>query len=380
MVFDPTGPLDVIVAGLGAHGSSAAYRLAARGASVLGFERFARGHTLGSSGGLSRIIRLSYYEHPDYVPLLRRAWDLWRELERESGETLLNETGGLYAGDPNGELVSGALKSARMHNLEHELLDAAALRRRYPLFEWPDGWQGLFERQAGWLAPELCIETHVRLAEENGATLRFDEPVEHWESTPAGVRVTTSTGTFEAKQLVIAAGAWASQLAPSLAPELSVERNVLFWFEPTAERDAFARLPVYIVDDTDRIFYGFPYIEGQGVKVAGLHFGDKADPDTVDRTASAGDEERVRAWLRRRIPLANGKKRDAKICMYTNTPDANFIVDRLPDHPNVVVASACSGHGFKFSSVIGEILADLVLDGETRHPIGFLSADRLVRR
>jgi sarcosine oxidase len=379
MTFDPTRPLDIIVAGLGAHGSSAAYRLAARGASVLGFDRFARGHTLGSSGGLSRIIRLSYYEHPDYVPLLRRAWTLWRELERDSGETLLTETGGLYAGDPDGELVSGALKSARTHQLEHEVLDAAALRARYPLFDWPDGWQGVFERQAGWLAPELCIETHLRLAEESGATLRFDEPVESWESTGDGVRVTTGTGTFDAKQLVIAAGAWASQLAPSLAPELSVERSVLLWFEPTAERDAFARLPIYIVDDTDRIFYGFPYIEGQGVKVAGLHFGDKADPDTVDRTASPRDEERVRAWLRRRMPLANGERRDAKVCMYTNTHDANFIVDRLADHPNVVVASACSGHGFKFSSVIGEILADLVLDGETRHPIGFLSADRLVR-
>jgi len=379
MTGDPTRPLDVIVAGLGAHGSSAAYRLAARGASVLGFDRFARGHTLGSSGGLSRIIRLSYYEHPDYVPLLRRAWTLWRELERESGETLLTQTGGLYAGDPNGELVSGALKSARTHELEHEVLDAATLRERYPLFEWPDGWEGVFERQAGWLAPELCIETHLRLAEESGATLRFDEPVERWESTPDGVRVTTSTGAFEAKQLVIAAGAWASQLAPSLASELSVERNVLFWFEPTAERDAFARLPIYIVDDTDRIFYGFPYIEGQGIKVAGLHFGDRADPDTVDRTASAGDEERVRAWVRRRMPLANGRTLDAKVCMYTNTHDANFIVDRLADDPNVVVASACSGHGFKFSSVIGEILADLVLDGETRHPIGFLSADRLVR-
>ena len=380
MTFDPTRPLDVIVAGLGAHGSSAAYRLAARGASVLGFDRFPRGHTLGSSGGLSRIIRLSYYEHPDYVPLLRRAWTLWRDLERESGATLLTQTGGLYAGDPNGELVAGALKSASAHQLEHEVLDAATLRARYPLFDWPDGWQGLFERQAGWLAPELCIETHLRLAERNGATLRFDEPIDHWESTRDGVRVTTATGTFEAKQLVIAAGAWESQLAPSLARELSVERNVLLWFEPTAERDAFARLPVYIVDDTDRIFYGFPYIEGQGLKVAGLHFGDKADPDTVDRTASAHDEERVRVWLRRRMPLANGKRRDAKVCMYTNTPDANFIVDRLADHPNVVVASACSGHGFKFSSVIGEILADLVLDGETRHPISFLSAHRLFAR
>ena len=370
---------DVIVGGLGAHGSAAAYHLASRGASVLGFDRFARGHTLGSSGGLSRIIRLSYYEHPDYVPLLRRAWTLWRELERESGETLLTQTGGLYAGNPEGELVGGALRSARTHELEHEVLDARALRARYPLFEWPDGWQGVVERQAGWLAPERIIETHLRLAEESGATLRFDEPIERWESTPDGVRVTTATGTFEAKQLVIAAGAWVPQLAPSLAPELSVERNVLFWFEPTAERDAFARLPVYIVQDTDRIFYGFPYVGGQGLKVAGLHFGDKADPDKLDRAASARDEERVRSWLRRRMPLANGPKRDAKVCMYTNTHDANFILDRLAGHPNVVVASACSGHGFKFSSVIGEILADLVIDGETRHSISFLSADRLVR-
>lgn len=367
---------DVIVAGLGAHGSSAAYHLASRGASVLGFDRFARGHTMGSSGGLSRIIRLSYYEHPDYVPLLRRAWTLWRDLERESGERLLTETGGLYAGDPSGELVSGALESARRHELEHDVLETAALRARYPLFAWLDGWQGVFERQAGWLAPERCIETHLRLAEQRGATLRFDEPIDRWESTSDGVRVTTPTGSFEARQLVIAAGAWESQLAPALASELSVERSVLFWFEPTAERDAFARLPVYIVQDTDRIFYGFPYIEGQGVKVAGLHFGDKTDPDTVDRTASAGDEERVRAWLRRRMPLANGERRDAKVCMYTNTPDANFIVDRLADHPNVVVASACSGHGFKFSSVIGEIVADLVLDGETDSPIAFLALER----
>lgn len=371
--------VDVIVAGLGAHGSSAAYHLASRGASVLGFDRFARGHTLGSSGGLSRIIRLSYYEHSDYVPLLRRAWTLWRELEGESGERLLTETGGLYAGDPDGELVAGALASARTHDLEHEVLDVAALRERFPLFDWPDGWQGVFEPQAGWLAPERCIETHLRLAERSGAVLRFEEPIERWTSTPDGVRVTTAAGTFDAKQLVITAGAWASQLAPSLAAELSVERSVLFWFEPTTEREAFARLPIYIVDDTDRIFYGFPYIEGQGVKVAGLHFGDKADPDTVDRTASAKDEERVRAWLRRRVPLANGERRDAKVCLYTNTRDANFIIDRLADHPNVVVASACSGHGFKFSSVIGEILADLVIDGETRQPISFLSAGRLVR-
>jgi sarcosine oxidase len=344
---------------------------------VLGFDRFARGHTLGSSGGLSRIIRLSYYEHPDYVPLLRRAWDLWRDLERESGERLLTETGGLYAGDPDGELVLGALASARRHGLAHEVLDTPALRARYPLFEWLDGWAGVFEPQAGWLAPERSIETHLRLAEGAGATLRFEEPVERWESTSAGVRVTTRSGSFEAGHLVLAVGAWLPKLAPALAAELTVERNVLFWFEPRAERDAFARLPVYIVQETDRFFYGFPYVEGQGLKVAGLHFGDRADPDALDRTPSSRDEERVRDWLRRRVPLAEGERRDAKVCMYTNTNDAHFIIDLLDGDSNVIVASACSGHGFKFASVIGEILADLALDGGTRHAIGFLSAKRL---
>ena len=191
---------DVIIAGLGAHGSSAAFHLAKRGTSVLGFERFARGHTLGSSGGLSRIIRLSYYEHPDYVPLLRRAWTLWRELEAESGERLLTETGGLYAGRPDGTLVAGALASAREYGLEHEHLGTADLRERFPLFEWPDAWTGVFERQAGWLAPERSIETHLALAERNGATLRFEEPIEAWESTFEGIRVHTASGaagTFE---------------------------------------------------------------------------------------------------------------------------------------------------------------------------------------
>src|SRR3989442_9648686 len=211
---------DVIVAGLGAHGSSAAYALASRGAAVLGFDRFARGHTLGSSGGLSRIIRLSYYEHPDYVPLLRRAWELWRELERASGEHLLTETGGLYAGPPDGHLVSGALESARGHGLDHEVLDTRTLRQRYPLFAWLEGWTGVFERQAGWLAPERCIETHLRLAERAGATLRFDEPIDRCESTFEGIRVTTGTRSYEAEQLVVPACALTAKVVPSLASQL----------------------------------------------------------------------------------------------------------------------------------------------------------------
>lgn len=368
---------DAIVVGLGAHGSAAAYHLAKRGLDVLGFDRFARGHTLGSSGGLSRIIRLSYHEHPDYVPMLRRAWDLWRELERESGETLLTQTGGLYMGPPDGELVSRALASARQHGLEHELLDASEIRRRYPVFEIDDDWIGLFDAQAGWLAPERCIETHLRMAERHGATLRFQEPVEKWERDGDSVRVITASGTYRAKRLVLTAGAWMSRLLPDLAPHLWVERNVLFWFDPTAQRQEFARLPVYIVEDAERMFYGFPLDEEHGVKVAGLHFGDRVDPDTVERDVSALDEDRVRTWLGKRMPLANGKRRLAKVCMYTNSPDGNFVIDRMSGVP-AVFASACSGHGFKFASAVGDLLATMITSGASAP--AFLHASRLAKQ
>lgn len=366
---------DAIVVGLGAHGSAATYQLAKRDQRVLGFDRFARGHTLASFGGLSRIIRLSYYEHANYVPLLKHAWELWRELERESGETLLTQTGGLYMGPPDGELVSGALNSARTHGLAHELIDHDELQRRYPVFDVASDWVGLVDEQAGWLAPERSVEAHLRLAERHGATLRFAEPIERWQRDGEGIRVTSAQGTYRAARLVIAAGSWLPRLVPQLAPHLWVERNVLFWFEPVDQLDAFAKLPVYIVEDTDRLYYGFPYEPGSGLKMAGLHFGDRVDPDTVDREASARDEERVRAWLRRRMPLANGERRRAQVCLYTNSPDGHFIIDH--DGP-VTYASACSGHGFKFASAIGAILADLAISGHSALDIGFLSADRLM--
>ncbi len=373
---------DTIVVGLGAHGSAAAYHLAKRGVSVLGLERFSRGHTLGSSGGLSRIIRLSYYEHPDYVPLLRRAWQLWRDLEKESGESLLTQTGGLYLGPPEGALVLGALASAQKHRLAHEMLDAADLRRRYPLFHVDDDWIGLVDVQAGWLAPERSIEAHLRMAERRGASLRFEEPVQSWERDGDGVRVTTARDVHRAQRLVLTAGAWMADLLPALAPHLWVERNVLFWFEPKSDVEAFAKLPVWIMEDVVRaqgfpayrLFYGFPYNTEHGFKLAGLHFGDRVDPNTVEREPLGIDEERVRAMLRRRIPLAEGERRLAKVCMYTNSPDTFFIIDRVPDAPGVY-ASACSGHGFKFASAIGELLADM--STRDASPPVFLSASRL---
>jgi sarcosine oxidase len=365
---------DAIVVGLGADGSAAASALAERGATVLGLEAFSRGHTDGSSGGLTRVIRLAYYEHPDYVPLLKRAWELWRDLERASGEELLRQTGGVYVGPRDGELVAGSLRSAREHSLEHELLDPEALRERLPLFRFDPDWWGLAEATAGYLLPERAIAAHQALAERHGADLRFDERVISWTRDGDGVRVTTDRGTYRAPKLVIAAGAWNARLLPALAPFLEVKRVPLFWFEPVAEREALAALPVYIVDSgLGHGCYGFPYLADQGLKIATHGAGTPADPDTVDRETGPADEAPIREFIKRRLPAADGKVRMTKICMYTVTPDEHFIVD--VDGP-VAYASACSGHGFKFASVMGEVLADLALDGRTRHPIGFLSAAR----
>lgn len=365
---------DAIVVGLGADGSAAAARLAERGAKVLGIEAFSRGHTNGSSGGLTRVIRLAYYEHPDYVPLLKRAWELWRDLERATGEELLRQTGGVYAGPRDGELVAGSLRSAREHSLEHELLDPDALRERLPLFRFEPEWWGVAEATAGYLVPERAIAAHLALAERHGADLRFDERVLSWSKDGDGVRVTTDRGTYRAEKLVIAAGAWNARLLPRIAPFLEVKRVPLFWFEPVSDRGALATLPVYIVDSGHgHGCYGFPYLADQGLKIATHGAGTPADPDTVDRESHPADEAPIRAFIKQRLPAADGPLRLAKICMYTVTPDEHFIVD--VDGP-VSYASACSGHGFKFASVMGEILADLALDGRTRQPIGFLSASR----
>ncbi|HEX9269338.1 MAG TPA: N-methyl-L-tryptophan oxidase [Candidatus Limnocylindria bacterium] len=368
--------LDAIVIGLGADGSAAAAHLAARGAAVLGLEAFERGHALGSSGGLTRVIRLAYYEHPDYVPLVRRAWILWRELERESGTELLRKVGGVYVGPRDGELVAGALRSAREHALPHELLDPAALRDRLQGFRLDPDWWAVAEETAGFLFPERCIAAHLALAERHGAELRFGERVASWERDGDGVRVRTDHGTYAATRLIVSAGAWNAHLLPRVAPLLSVRRVPLFWFDPVGERDELSRLPVWIVDGGAAHWYGFPYLADQGLKVATHGGGTPADPDTLDRSVHESDEAPVRAFVRERLPAGDGPVRSAKICMYTMTPDHHFIVDL--DGP-VAFASACSGHGFKFASVMGEILADLALDGRTRHAIGFLSAARFAR-
>jgi sarcosine oxidase len=371
---------DAIVVGLGAMGSAAAYQLASRGARILGLEAFGRAHELGSSGGLTRIIRLAYFEHADYVPMLRAAWDLWPKIEAEADRgTLRQVTGGLYIGQRGSHVLDGSLKSAQTHGLQHEVLDADEMRRRFPAFQLDDDMAALHDPLAGILFPDRCIDAHLALAERHGAELHFGERVTGWSSDASSVSVTTERGSYSASKLIIAAGAWLPKLVAELELPLRVERNALFWFEPVAQPHLFEapKLPVWILElDADYAFYGFPSLPGQGVKVARHHGGRQVEPDTIDRDATAADEQPVRAYMARHMPLANGPRLDSRVCMYTNTPDFNFILDFHPADERVVIASPCSGHGFKFSNVIGSIAADLALDGRTQFEIGFLSLDR----
>ena len=370
---------DAIVIGLGALGSAAAYHLARRGQRVLGLEQFAPGHTRGSSHGESRIIRLAYFEHPDYVALLRRAYTLWEALQQEAGEELLRSTGGLFVGSADGDVFAGSLQSARLHSLPHEVLDAAALRRRYPIFRPADDEVALYEPGAGVLFPERCIAAHLRLAVTAGATLHFDTPVTHVQPLADGVEVRTTGGRYRAARVVVTAGAWLGTLLADVRLPVQPERNVVFWLEPNTEPERFqaGRFPIFIWDCGEAgAFYGLPHVGRPGVKVARHHSGEVVDPDRVRREVDVADEAPVRAFVRGCIPALDGPVAGSIVCLYTNTPDGHFVLDRHPQLPAISFAGGCSGHGFKFASVIGEALADLAIHGRTAAPVGFLSAGR----
>ncbi len=362
------GSLEVIVVGLGAMGSAAVSHLVRQGQRVLGLDQFTPPHDRGSSHGQTRIIREAYFEHPSYVPLLRRAYELWTELELEVTMPLLRITGGLMIGAPESTIVKGALRSAQEHRLPHEFLTAPEIRARFPALQPPDEMTGVFEPRAGILYPEQCVAAHLAVARRAGADLRFDQPVLNWTATPTGVSVTTPDGTFHARQLIISAGAWIDRLVPELARSFRVERQVLHWFEPRATSAIFGpdRCPIHLWQfDGQHFFYGFPWLEG-GVKVARHHDGLAADPDTVNRTVAPSEVDDMRAIVQRFLPGADGPIRQSTVCLYTNTPDEHFWIDRHPAHANVLIASPCSGHGFKFASVIGEVLADLATNGSSR--------------
>ena len=352
---------DAIVVGLGAMGSATLHQLAKRGRCVLGIEQFTPGHAHGSSHGKSRIIREAYFEDPRYVPLVQRAYECWHALEAESGVTVLRQTGGLMLGAPGSEVVSGALRSATLHGLSHEVIDAIEVRRRYPAFRPAEHEIGVVEPRAGMLAPELAITTFTKLAQQNGATIQTDEALVSWRPSGDGVQVTTTKGIYLTATLILTVGAWAGKVFDELSLPLTVQRNVMHWFTPLRNAEHFApeQFPVFIHDHGDGpAWYGFPDT-GDGVKLALHHHGDVADPDALRHDVRDDEVELVRTIVRRFMPDADGPLRASQPCMYTNVPDEHFIIDRHPEHASVIVASPCSGHGFKFSSAIGEVLADM---------------------
>ena len=369
---------DVAVLGVGGMGSAVAYHLAKRGLSVVAIEQFESGHDRGSSHGLSRIIRLAYFEHPSYVPLLRRAFTLWRELEEASGENLLHVTGAIDAGPVGSRVVEGSLESCRVHGLRHEFLKGAELNERFPGYRLPDEYRAVFQPDGGFLEPERCIQIHVRLAKSLAATVHVGMRVLSWRREGGGITVEMDGGAIRARQIVISAGAWMSRVVPSLAPLLRPERQVVGWFE-TSEHSAFepARFPVFVLTTADGIFYGFPEFGVPGFKIGKYHHrAEPVDPDAVRRSVDEKDESVLRDCIRACFPAADGRLLKASTCMFTNTPDEHFIIDRLPDAPEAIVVSACSGHGFKFCSVVGEIVADLVTDGATTHDLSLFRLDR----
>jgi len=368
---------DAIVVGLGGMGSATTYHLARRGARVLGLEQFGVAHDQGASHGRTRVIRQAYYEGPDYVPLLFRAYDLWHALEREGGTRLLTTTGALYMGTPQAPAVAGAALSARTHRIPYEMLTAEEIRSRYPVLHPPAGHVGLFEYQAGILVPEECVATHIDLARRHGADLHFNEAVLSWKAGRDRVSVRTPLGTYEGGHLVFTAGPWTGQVLEDLGLPLRVERVVLYWFEPRARREEFTRLPVYAWDVDGITVYGFPYLDGQGLKIA-FHqaFNEVTTPQTIRREVGEHETDRMRKHMAAFMPDAAGRLRASATCLYTNTPDFHFIIDRHPEHATVALACGFSGHGFKFASVVGEVLADLVQRGKTPHPIGQFALNR----
>jgi sarcosine oxidase len=363
---------DVAIIGLGAMGSAAAAELARRGVDVIAFDRHTPPHTFGSSHGDSRIIREAYFEHPVYVPLVQRAYELWRELERSSGTSLLQQTGGLMIGTPGSVLVEGARRSAETHGLPYSMLTAGEIRERFEMLHPEPDMVAVWEPRAGVLAPEAGIAALLAQARQHGTTLHFDEPVDRWQAEAGGVRVTTVHGSYRARQLIISAGAWAASLMPELPLPMQIERQVLHWFQPADESDNFGpeRCPVHLWQfDGQRFFYGIPDM-GAGVKLAFHHGGETSVVDDVRRTVDDAEADEVRAAIRRFIPRAGGAHLNSVVCLYTNTPDEHFWIDRCPGQPEVLLASPCSGHGFKFAPVVGELLADLVQGQPPRFELG----------
>jgi sarcosine oxidase len=370
---------DVAIAGLGGMGSAIAAHCAARGASVIGLEQFGPAHDLGSSHGKSRMIRKAYFEDAAYVPLVLRSYELWRALERETGDQLLRITGVLSAGEENSEIISGTKRAAAQHDLSIEVLSREHVSKRYPGVKLLENEVALFEPDGGVLDPEGAVRAHLKAARTAGAELRFETAMHSWEANGDGIQLQLADGTrLSARTLVLSLGPWFRQTLEALGVTLRVQRNVQAWFSPSTSLYGADRFPAFLLDRAGlpAPLYGFPDF-GDGLKVAFHGLGQITTAEEIDRDVDmARDVRPIAQELERWMPGAAATFREAKPCMYSLTPDGNFVIDRHPAHSNVVLCGGFSGHGFKFAPVIGEIAADLALDGGSRHRIDFLSLKR----
>lgn len=373
-----TPAYDVIVLGVGGMGSAACHQLACRGAKVLGLEQFPLVHDRGSSHGQSRIIRQAYFEHPDYVPLLLRTYELWRELEQATKQTLFHQVGLILSGVPSGETICGAKNSANQHSLKIEDLSPADAHRRWPALSFPADHSVVFEAAAGYLRVESCVQAQIDEAKRLGADVRSGERVLGWSSNGTSVVVRTDRSEYSAGSLVVTAGAWASQSLRELGLPLQVRRKFVGWYPIRAgHAGPVQSIPTYFYEMPHGTFYGFPSLDGATAKVAEHSGGELVDdPGHVDRSQQSDDLPRLSSFIRSHLPDLQTEPTKHSVCLYTLTPDQHFIIDRHPQWDNVSIAAGFSGHGFKFAPVVGEALADLALTRSTSLPINFLGLSR----
>ncbi len=382
---------DAIVVGLGAVGSAALYQLSGKTANVLGLDQFAPPHTLGSTHGDTRITRQAIGEGPYFVPLALRSYEIWRELEQRSGEELLTITGGLFVGQARSDVrthnkpgwLATTIRAADQFGIAHELLDTDTLRQRFPQIRFSDGEVGYLEENAGWLRPERCVAVQLELARQNGATVRLNERMLSFASTDQGVTVQTDQGTYQARKVVLTTGSWIAESLRDTPYQdlLKVHRQVLYWFDIPHNHALYTpdRLPVFILSDRD--VYGFPAGDGpgKGIKIATESYVATVAPDAVNRTITEAETQKM--YEQYIAPNFVGIGPDcirSVVCLYTMTPNGDFIIDRHPAHPDVLLASACSGHGFKHSAAVGQILAELAIDGRTGFEIRPFSLSQFV--
>jgi sarcosine oxidase len=369
---------DVLVLGCGAVGTATLMHLAKRGIDAVGIDRFPPAHDRGSSHGETRLIRQAYYEHPDYVPLLKRAYVLWDDLEKQSGKSLFRKCGILQVGAPAGRVVPGVIESAKQHGLSVEQLSSSDVAKRFPGFRVPDGLAALFEANAGFLFVERCIHAQAQQACERGARMVIGDSAKAWRTVGDGVEVETEREKWSAKHVVISAGAWAGEMLSGLGVNFEVVRKSLYWHTAETELyDVDHGAPGFIYETPMGNFYGFPAIDRLGVKAAEHSGGHPvANPLQVDRAEDPVETRQLRAFLSACLPDVSTEQTRFATCLYTLSPDRNFVVDRWPHAPQVSFAAGLSGHGFKFASVLGEILADWATQGTTSLPVQFLGASR----